>query len=92
MLTLTVTISDADELALKHDLLDIEAWLRSAVRGKINQCRKRMVQTGIQMLMKDPNVNNIPATQDGVIAAMTGRPDYKDRQAREQESLNAKIP
>ena len=37
--TLTVNISDADEKAMLNDLLDIDAWVQSAVAGKINNCK-----------------------------------------------------
>lgn len=86
MLTLTVTISDADELALKNDLLDIDQWFQDAAKGKINSCKKRMVAAGVQNLMKDPTVTSIPANQDALIALIVSRPGYLDRAAREVEA------
>lgn len=93
MLQITVTISDADELALRNDLLDIDKWVQDAVRGKINNCKSRMVRPDgkhIQKLFADPTVESIPANQDALIALITSRPDYKDRTAREAEALATK--
>lgn len=84
-LIITVNISDLDETALKNDLLDIEDWVQRAVAGKINKCKKRLVAQSQQVLTADPNVENMPANDAGIIAAATSRPDYKDRVARDAE-------
>jgi len=41
-LTLTIEVDDTDQKVLKNDLLDIDAWVQSAMTGKINNCWKRM--------------------------------------------------
>lgn len=90
MLTITVTISDLDELALRNDLLDPAQWLQDAMKGKINNCRSRMcnpdISPHVKQLFADPTVETIPANQDALIALIVARPDYKDRAAREAES------
>ena len=85
MLTLTVIISDADELALRNDLLDINDWVQKAVIGKVNNCKSRMCRTDgeyVQKLFADPTVTSMPADQDELIALIVSRPDYKDRADR----------
>jgi len=83
--TVTVTISDDDKLALDNDLLDVDDWIRQAIAGKINNCKKRMAQQAAQVLKADTSVTNMPADDDGLIAALAARDDYKNRVEREEE-------
>ena len=88
MITITVTISDADELALKNDLVDINDWAQKAVIGKVNNCKSRMCRTDgvwVQKLFADPTVTSIPADQEALIDLITKRPDYKNRVQRDAE-------
>ena len=84
-LTITVNISDDDKIALDNDLLDIDDWVQKAVVGKINNCKKRMAQQATQVLKADASVTNMPADDDGLIAALAARDDYKNRVEREEE-------
>ena len=82
-LTITVNISDADEKAMLNDLLDIDDWVQKAVLGKINNCKKRMAQSATAVLKADASVETMPATDDGLIAALLARDDYKNRAERD---------
>jgi hypothetical protein len=86
MTTYTITINDTDLLALNNDLLDVDAWIQGAVTGKINSCKKRMVNTWQPVLFNDPSVTSIPATQDEFIQAVVARADYKNRADIEAEA------
>ena len=86
MATYTVTITDADETALNNDLLDIDTWIQGAVTGKINNCKKRMVNQWQPILFADESVESMPATADGIIALVVARDDYKTRAERNAES------
>ena len=83
MATYTVTITDADETALNNDLLDIDTWIQGAVTGKINNCKKRMVNQWQPILFADESVESMPATADGIIALVVARDDYKTRAERD---------
>ena len=85
-LTVTVNISDADEKAMLNDLLDIDDWVQQAVIGKINNCKKRMAQSATVVLKADDSVDTMPATDDGLIAALLDRDDYKNRAERDAEN------
>lgn len=85
-LVVTVNISDADEACLKNDLLDIDNWVQKAIRGKINQCKKRLIREWYPKFMADPTETDMPADEERFIAAVLARPDYKDRTAREGET------
>lgn len=81
---ITIDLSDADLVALKHDLADPEAWIRDAVAGKVAACRGRMVEQAVAVLMADPAVETIPAQPAALADALTRRPGYEDRAARDR--------
>ena len=83
MATYTVTISAADETALDNDLLDKDAWIQAAVVGKINNCKKRMINEWRPILFADDSVASVPANDDDFIALVVARDDYKTRAERE---------
>jgi len=83
MTTYTIEITDTDLLALNNDLLDVDAWIQDAVTGKINNCKKRMINQWQPILFNDPEVTSIPATQDEFITAVVAREDYNNRSAKE---------
>ena len=79
------TISTTEESVLKNDLLDIQDWWDNALAGKINNCKKRMIQEWNPKLMADPEVEAIPANEDDFIALVVARDDYKNRVERDAE-------
>ena len=82
--TITVQVSTTNEKILLNDLLDIDDWVQQAVVGKINNCKKRMAIEATAVLKADPDVETMPATDDGLIAALLASDDYKNRAAREE--------
>jgi len=78
-----IEISSVDESALNNDLLDIDTWVLNAVTGKINSCKKRMVKEWLPKLYADKSVENIPATEEGIIELVFKRSDYKSRKQKE---------
>lgn len=80
----TVTLAPTEEDSMKNDLDDLPTWIEGAIRGKINNTRKRMVAQGIAALRTDGQT--VPATDIDVINAFTAMPGYKDRAAREAEA------
>ena len=86
MATYTVTISASDETALDNDLLDKDAWIQAAVTGKINNCKKRMIEQWRPIIFADDSVATIPANDDDFIALIVARDDYKTRAERDAES------
>ena len=83
MATYTVTITDGDETALDDVLLDKNAWIQAAVTGKINNCKKRMIEQWRPILFADDSVTSVPANDDDFIALVVARDDYKTRAERE---------
>ena len=48
------TLTTTEEQVLGNDLLDIQGWVDGAVDGKINNCKKRMLQEWQPKLLADP--------------------------------------
>ena len=86
-LTITVEVGDTDQLVLKNDLLDIDAWVQAAVAGKINNCWKRMQTEWTTKLMNDSSfTDSIPSNKADFVKLITARSDYKERKARDEAS------
>ena len=86
-ITLTIKVDDTDQLVLKNDLLDIDAWVQDAMTGKINNCWKRMQTEWTTKLMNDSSfTDSIPSNKADFVTLVTSRSDYKDRKARDEES------
>jgi len=79
------TLTTTEESVLKNDLLDIQDWVTKAIDGKVNNCKKRMIQEWTPKLMADDSVDSIPADEDKLIEMIVARSDYKDRVARNAE-------
>lgn len=77
-LTVTVHIDEIDCDILCHDVLDIQAWVEDAVKGKILSCKKRMLETYHSPLLGD-------MSNDDIILSVTRAPDYVGRQLREAQ-------
>jgi len=80
-----LTLSDTDIAALGNDLTSKTDWVKQALIGKINACKKRMIKEWQPKLFNDPTVESIPATEEAFIAMVIARPDYKNRVARDME-------
>ncbi len=84
-ITITIKVSDTDQTVLKNDLLDIDAWVQDAMKGKINNCWKRMQTEWTTKLMNDSSFTDpIPSNQADFVTLVTARSDYKNRADREK--------
>ena len=86
-ITLTIKVDDTDQLVLKNDLLDIDAWVQAAMTGKINNAWKRMQQEWTTKLMNDSSfTDSIPSNKADFVTLVTSRSDYKNRKVRDEEA------
>lgn len=83
MKNLQVIIEDLDEKVLEHDLLDVQRWVQAAVDGKISNVKKRLLKEAQEKLFSDPEIDSIPATEEGCLELYFSRPYYKNRRTRE---------
>ena len=83
-ITLTVDVTDTEQVILLNDLLNIDDWLQAAMLGKKNNCWKRMQQEWTTKLMNDESfTDSIPSNQADFVALVTARSDYKTRKQRD---------
>jgi len=84
-ITLTIKVDDTNQLVLKNDLTDIDAWVQAAMTGKINNAWKRMQREWTDRLMNDESfTDSIPSNKADFVKLITARSDYKDRKARDE--------
>ena len=78
------TLTTTEESVLKNDLADVGEWVKGAIDGKANNCKKRMAAEAAQVLKADASVSTMPADDDGLVAALAARPGYQNRAEREE--------
>lgn len=78
-----IELSDSDILVLKHDLLNVEDWVRGALTGKIASCRSRLINEWTPKLFEDDSIEQIPANVHELITLITSNANYKNRVERE---------
>ena len=81
------TLTATEESVLLNDLLDIQDWVDGAINGKVNNCKKRMIEEWMPKLYADESVTQIPADDDEKIVLIVARDDYKNR-AEQEAKLN----
>ena len=88
--TKTITLSDEDQKLLsdsinnESDNAGIDAWIQTAVDGKVNNCWKRFQNEWTKKLMDDTSFTDpIPSVKADFIALVTARSDYKTRKQRD---------
>ena len=88
--TYTVTLTDLQQQLLSNDLYNdtdnkgLDEWIQGAVRGKINNCWKRMQREWTTKLMEDSSFTDpIPSNQADFVKLVLARSDYKNRKARD---------
>lgn len=86
----SIELSDVDIKCLENDLLDIEVWIKAAIVGKVNNCKKRLIKEWQPKLFNDPEIEFIPANEDDLIDIIISHKDYKNREKREKESNKIK--
>ena len=91
--TYTVTLTDLQQQLLSNDLYNdtdnkgLDEWIQGAVRGKINNCWKRMQREWTTKLMEDSSfTDSIPSNQADFVKLVLARSDYKNRKARDDAS------
>ena len=88
------SISDIELERLKHDIYDennennpLSLWISGSIRGKVNNCYKRMQSEWIPKLMADSSVNAISASRDEFVNQVINRSDYSNRYTQMSGSI-----
>ena len=84
-LKVEILVIDTMQAIMNNDLLDIKTWIEDAVKGKQNNCWKRMQTEWTTKLMNDDSfTDSIPSNQADFVTLVTGRDDYKTRKQRDE--------
>ena len=72
-----LNISDLSCNCILAYIQDLDEWIIGALRGQINRGKKKMIAQYHPIIMADPSVTTMPATEDGLITMILERPDYQ---------------
>jgi len=78
-----IDIDEIDCQSILAYVINLDDWIYGALLGQINRGKKLLIATYHPVLLADPDVNAIPATEDAFIAMILARSDYKDRAKRD---------
>ena len=72
-----IDLSDIDTNCILAYVQDIPDWAIGALMGQINRGKKKMIAQYHPIIMADPSVTTMPATENGLIEMIVARPDYQ---------------
>jgi hypothetical protein len=84
---ITINLTDEEIKYLENDIVDIEKWIKNAVKGKIYKCKCRLFDEWQEKLINDPTIDSIPANESDLLTVIINHADYKNRKSKEKEML-----
>jgi len=72
-----ITIPDLSANCVLAYVQNLEEWVIGAVLGMVNRGKKKMIKQYHPIIMADPSVTTMPATEDGLIEMILARDDYQ---------------
>jgi len=72
-------LSDIDCDCILAYVQDLEDWVIGALLGQINRGKQRMLREWKSIILADPDVSTMPATEEGLINMIVARDDYQAR-------------
>ena len=67
MATYTVTLTDAEDKALRYVALDPQDWIDNAVHNRCHQAIDQIYTEEVERMTADPDITSIPANKDQVV-------------------------
>jgi len=74
-----IDLSDIDSKCILAYVQDLDDWIIGALMGQINRGKKKMVEAWKPIILDDPDVTTMPATEEGLINMIVSRDDYKKK-------------
>ncbi len=74
-----IDLGDEDCHCILAYVEDLDDWVIGALMGQINRGRKTMIETWEPIILADPDVSTMPATEAGLINMIVSREDYQVR-------------
>jgi hypothetical protein len=72
-------LSDIDCHCILAYVKDLEDWVLGALLGQLSRGKKLMIEKWQPIILADPDVSTMPATEDGLIDMIIARDDYQNR-------------
>lgn len=67
MATYTVTLTDAEDKALRHVTLDPQEWIDNAVHNRCRIAIDEIYAAEVERMTNDPDITSIPADKNQVV-------------------------
>lgn len=68
-MTITVNLTDLDEKCMRYLAADPEEWINNLVVARVFAAKQEIYEAEVRRMTADPNITNIPADIDTVVAA-----------------------
>ena len=67
MATYTVTLTDAEDKALRYVAFDPQDWIDNAVHNRCRQAVDQIYTEEVERMTADPDITSIPANKEQVV-------------------------
>jgi hypothetical protein len=72
-----INLADMDTQCILAYVQDLDDWVLGALLGQMNRGKKKMLAQYQPIILDDPSVTTMPATEDGLVAMILARADYQ---------------
>jgi len=72
-----IDLADIDVNCILAYVQDLDDWVIGVLMGQINRGKKLMLREWQPVILADPDVTTMPATEDGLINMIVARDDYQ---------------
>ena len=72
-----IDLTDVDVNCIMAYVQDLSDWVIGALLGQINRGKKLIIREWQPVILDDPDVSIMPATEDGLINMIVARSDYQ---------------
>ena len=80
----TITLTDAEDKALRYVAFDPQDWIDNAVHNRCSQAVDQIYQEEVERMTADPDITSIPANKEQVVLDADIM-SAADRQAQAEE-------
>jgi hypothetical protein len=81
-----ITLTDAEDKALRYVAFDPQDWIDNAVHNRCRQAIDQIYQEEVERMTNDPEVDSIPANKEQVVLAAEIQ-SAAERQAQSDNEL-----
>lgn len=72
-----IDVLDSDCACILAYVYSLDNWILGALMGHVNRGKKAMIKQYHPIILADPSVTTMPATEDGLITTILARSDYQ---------------